>query len=106
MAALTCLKYCVRDEDHVLIRTDSQYLIQCVTVWRWRWEVNGWRSGANRPVLNTDLIQELCRLVDERVGSVRFEHVQGHGTSHGNRMADELARMGALRLQQQLLEEQ
>jgi ribonuclease HI len=83
----------------VVIRTDSNYVIQAITVWSSRWETNGWRSRPGTPVVSKDLFKRargmLGALADRGV-DVRFEHVRGHMGVWGNEQADRLAVQGAL----------
>jgi len=67
-------------ESHVLLRSDSQYVVKTVT--------DGWKRNANK-----DLWPMLDAEIDAR--TVRFEWVRGHDTDPINNRADELALMGA-----------
>jgi ribonuclease HI len=67
-------------ESHVLLRSDSQYVVKTVT--------DGWKRKANQ-----DLWPMLDAEIDAR--TVRFEWVRGHDTDPINNRADELALMGA-----------
>ena len=82
---------------HVVIRTDSQYLVNTMT--------KGWRRKEN-----TDLWQELDAEVAKR--RVEWEWVRGHAGDPRNERADQLARdaasgkpAGARSLRQSLLPE-
>ncbi len=67
-------------ESHVLLRSDSQYVVKTIT--------DGWKRKAN---------QDLWLLLDAELDArnVRFEWVRGHDTDPINNRADELALMGA-----------
>jgi len=67
-------------ESHVLLRSDSQYVVKTVT--------DGWKRNAN---------QDLWRMLDAEIlaRTVRFEWVRGHDTDPINNRADELAVMAA-----------
>ena len=83
----------------VVIRTDSNYVIQAITDWSQRWEQNGWRSRSGKPVVSKDLFQRargMLGALEERGVIVGFEHVRGHSGIWGNEQADRLAVMGAL----------
>jgi len=67
-------------ESHVLLRSDSQYVVKTVT--------DNWKRNANK-----DLWPLLDAEIDAR--TVRFEWVRGHDTDPINNRADELALMGA-----------
>lgn len=79
----------------IVIYSDSQYSIKCITEWRKRWQQNGWRTAAGKNVLNDDLIRRAGDLYDAAAGRVRLEWVKGHGTSAGNNAADALATRAA-----------
>jgi ribonuclease HI len=80
------------------VKTDSQFLISCVTQWMKAWKKNGWRTGSNEPVKNREELEALDRQLraTESELVVRWTHVRGHAGIVGNEMADQLARKGAL----------
>lgn len=83
---------------HVLIHSDSNYSINCVTSWFPKWRKNNWKNSSNKDVENKDLIQEILALMEERQASgvkTKFNWVKGHGTNAGNIEADKLAVAGA-----------
>jgi ribonuclease HI len=92
----------------VTIYSDSSYAIKCVTEWHRRWETNGWRSAANQPVQNQELIRDILTLCRAFVHTPRFVHVSAHLTQprdktsvawtkwHGNDQAHHLATNAAL----------
>jgi ribonuclease HI len=79
MAAIEGLRTTQRGA-HVLLRSDSQYVVKSMTL--------NWKRNAN---------QDLWALLDAeaRARQVRFEWVRGHGVDAINNRADELALMGA-----------
>ncbi|KAJ2446316.1 hypothetical protein GGF42_005729 [Coemansia sp. RSA 2424] len=79
----------------VLICSDSQYSINCVTQWYKKWHRNGWLNSAGRPVVNCDLIQDILVLIQTGGCSVQFQHVPGHSNIAGNVAAHNLASAGA-----------
>ncbi|KAM5429429.1 putative ribonuclease H [Microsporum canis] len=44
---------------HVIIKSDSQYMVKGVNEWNHRWESNGYRAANGQPVANGDLFREL-----------------------------------------------
>lgn len=83
----------------LLIKTDSQYSIQCVTSWIFKWMTNGFRTAGGQPVKNCALIKYLSALLHARKVSgqtVEFKHVRGHVGLEGNEAADGLANAGSL----------
>lgn len=80
--------------DEVIIRTDSKYVIGCLTNWINRWKVNGFLTSKGKPIENKELIVEIHELLKEK--HVIFEHVFGHTGNIFNERADYLANMGRL----------
>ncbi|VDN01577.1 unnamed protein product [Thelazia callipaeda] len=84
-----------RNYQRIIVRTDSNLLIQTVNTWIHRWKQNGWKTANGSDVKNKDLIIHLDNLLKNL--QVRFEHVAGHAGILGNERADQLARDGAAR---------
>ncbi|ORX92216.1 ribonuclease H1-like protein [Basidiobolus meristosporus CBS 931.73] len=95
MAAIRAIENAGDDELKLNIKTDSQYLINAITVWIHNWKARQWKTSAGKDVENKDLIQKLDQLITRRPGKVRFTHVKGHSGVPGNEMADMLANAGA-----------
>jgi len=94
--------------DTIIIYTDSQYLINCITKWYNAWEKNNWkrktRKGNLEQVKNINLIKEIKNLTN--LYNIRFKHCRAHQKDpgknsslykewYGNMMADKLANSGA-----------
>ncbi|KAG0151757.1 hypothetical protein CROQUDRAFT_36320 [Cronartium quercuum f. sp. fusiforme G11] len=81
------------------IYTDSQYSINCLTVWLSSWLKNDWKTSSGKPVENRDLIDSIRNLLYKRDqvnrNGTKLIHVKGHSGCFGNEEADHLARMGA-----------
>jgi len=94
-AAVDALRICMQQEglQRVVLYSDSEYTIKCVTQWVNRWRKNGWKTAKNRPVKNAPLIRQLWELAycNDRGVSVSFIHVKGHAGVYGNEQADALA---------------
>ncbi|KHJ49347.1 ribonuclease HI [Trichuris suis] len=76
------------------IRTDSRYVINCVTKWIHQWRRNNWTSAHGHPVKNKADLTRLAALSESI--SVNWVHVAGHAGITGNEEADRLAREAAL----------
>ncbi|KAJ2052573.1 hypothetical protein GGI08_004996 [Coemansia sp. S2] len=87
--------YFYRYRPSVIIRTDSQYSINCVTKWSRRWRRHGWINSMGKPVTNVDLVQEILELMDTCGSDIYFEYVPGHLNIPGNIAAHDLASAGA-----------
>jgi len=79
----------------LLINTDSQFLINCVTQWMDGWKKNGWMTKSKQPVKNRDDLEELDQAINSGRIQVKWNHVKGHSGIEGNEEADKLAVKGA-----------
>ncbi len=77
---------------HVALTTDSEYVKRGITEWIHNWKKRGWRTSTKKPVKNTDLWQELDKLVIEH--TVSWHWVRGHCGHRENEIADQLANRG------------
>lgn len=91
--ALSALK----DTCHVDLTTDSTYVRDGVMRWMEKWEQNGWRTAAGKPVKN----QDLWRALKEQVlrHRVTWHWVKGHSGHPENELADALANKGITELE-------
>ncbi|KAI0744459.1 hypothetical protein C8Q76DRAFT_604336 [Earliella scabrosa] len=71
------------------IVTDSQYVIDGLTVHLRSWEDRGWLG-----VANADLIKMAAAWLRQRSAPTTFRWVKGHAGIEGNERADELAKRG------------
>nr|KEP23061.1 hypothetical protein DA06_12755 [Georgenia sp. SUBG003] len=76
---------------NLLIRADSQYVINIATKWAKGWKRRGWRKGDGKVPENLELIKEIDALLEARRGRTDFEWVRGHTGDEHNERADELA---------------
>jgi len=80
----------------LIIHTDSQFLISCVTQWLQGWKRKGWVTASGQPVKNKDDLMVLDKLIQENKDlQIRWNHVKGHSNVPGNEAADKLAVEGA-----------
>ncbi|GAA4286571.1 ribonuclease H [Georgenia daeguensis] len=75
----------------LLIRADSQYVINIATKWAKGWRRRGWRKGDGKVPENLELVKEILELLEGRRGRTDFEWVRGHTGDVHNERADELA---------------
>lgn len=87
--ALTAL----RGSTSVDLTTDSEYVMNGATKWRYGWKRKGWKTANGKAVKNADLWRQLDDLL--RAHSVRFHWVRGHSGHPENELADSLAVTGA-----------
>lgn len=83
------------DED-IVIYTDSDYSINCLTKWITGWVSRGWKTAAGGDVLHRDLIEDTSKRL-AKFKSYRFVHVRSHtggedDLSRNNDVVDRMAR--------------
>ena len=83
------------DED-VVIYTDSDYSINCLTKWITGWVSRGWKTSVGGDVLHRDLIEDTSKRL-AKFKSYRFIHVRAHtggedDLSRNNDVVDRMAR--------------
>lgn len=86
-----------RSKKPLLIKTDSQYSINCFQNWISNWSRNGWVNSSKEPVKNAGIIRYISALLDLRAKSgqkVRLQYVKGHSGDTGNDGADAQANQG------------
>ena len=91
LAAIMALEALKRPSE-VRLHTDSKYLRDGITLWMQKWQANGWRTAARKPVKNVDLWQRLRAALERH--QVEWLWVRGHSGDIGNERADALARSG------------
>lgn len=82
----------------VEIFSDSQYSINCITVWYQSWQKREWKTVNGQEIKNLDLVKETRERIDARdeAGSTTaLTYVKGHADNVGNIAADSLAVAGA-----------
>lgn len=95
MAAIRALE-ALRRPCRVHLTTDSNYVRQGITEWLPRWQANGWRTAARKPVKNEDLWRRLAEAAARH--RVRWSWVRGHAGHPENERADRLATRAADRV--------
>lgn len=79
--------------NHLIIKSDSAYIVDAMTASIWKWQKNGWLTANKTPVKNRDLWEKMllaCAVLEELDVSVDFWHVP----REENTEADSLARQG------------
>jgi len=64
----------------IVIVTDSQYSLNCITKWNINWIKNGWVNSKKEPVKNKELIQEILEYknqIGEKL-NIKFKHTFSH----------------------------
>lgn len=72
------------------IYTDSQYVANAfLKGWIWNWKKNGWKKSDKKPVLNSELWEELLNALSPH--EYKFNWVKGHAGHPENERCDRLA---------------
>lgn len=80
----------------IIVYTDSEYSINCLTKWIPGWVSRNWKTSAGGDVLHRDLIEETSKRLS-KFKSHRFVHVRAHtgetdDLSKNNDVVDRMAR--------------
>ncbi len=86
----------------VRVVTDSNYVVQGITSWIFRWIKNNWKNSQKQNVINQDLWKRLLDLTN--LHDVKWEWVRGHDSHAENKRCDELARLAIKRCKKKLLQ--
>ena len=74
----------------VAIFCDSQYAIQCVTLWAEGWAKNNWTRKSGE-IKNLSIIQAAFASYQQVQNQIQVLHVNGHGGVEGNELADRMS---------------
>ncbi len=72
-----------------IIHTDSQYVINCCTIWRHNWKRNGYNGIRNR-----ELLVPMFEMLERDKSGLTFVKVKGHSGIYGNELADQYCGLG------------
>ncbi|MGF1684548.1 ribonuclease H family protein [Photobacterium makurazakiensis] len=75
----------------VHILSDSQYSINCISVWAYSWKKKGWKRKDPGDIKNLEIIQSAHELYDKLKAKVTLSHVKGHAGIEGNELADRMS---------------
>jgi ribonuclease HI len=76
----------------VVIKSDSQYLVNGMTNWVFKWETNGYQTSKGTPVVNSALFKQLGMLIGQ-LNKLGVEVLFWHVSRRYNEQADKLANM-------------
>ncbi|CAA7268070.1 unnamed protein product [Cyclocybe aegerita] len=82
----------------LIIKTDSQYSINCFQHWVKKWVGKGWKTASGEPVKNAGIIRCIAKHFEIRAKSgqkLSLQYVKGHSGDVGNDGADAMANQGA-----------
>jgi len=93
LACIVGLK-ALKKKSPVTLYSDSQYVINGITRgWAKKWKKNGWMKSNKEPALNSDLWEELLKILDKM--DVEFVWIKGHAGQNENERCDRLAKEAA-----------
>jgi ribonuclease HI len=77
----------------IFIYTDSNYVLNGITMWIYGWVKNNWKTKAGEDVLNKDLWENLFKVEFDLKNKYEIEwiKVSGHSGVHLNERCDEIA---------------
>ena len=79
----------LKEECHVVLTTDSNYVKDGITDWINTWKLNGWKTANKKPVKNKELWIKLDSLSKKHI--IDWKWVKGHSGHLYNERADQLA---------------
>jgi ribonuclease HI len=79
----------LKEPCSVAVHSDSRYVVDGMRSWIEGWRRNGWRTAARKPVLNSDLWQELYEAAAPH--RIDWVWVRGHDGHPENERVDQLA---------------
>ena len=88
LAICSALAWMPADQPFTL-HTDSRLAVDGFTKWLPGWQRRGWKKSDGKPVLNSDLWQQMVAAAQGKRMTLKW--VRGHTGVHGNERADELA---------------
>jgi ribonuclease HI len=75
----------------IVIYSDSQYAINCCSVWSKNWVNNGWKTANGKPVKNAELISTILSTIEDKKLHVTWKWVKAHAGDRYNEIVDNLA---------------
>ncbi|MCW8330264.1 ribonuclease H family protein [Photobacterium sp. SDRW27] len=75
----------------VQILSDSQYSINCISVWAFSWKKKGWMRKEQGDIKNLEVIQASHELYIKLKDKMTLSHVKGHAGIEGNELADRMS---------------
>ncbi|MEW6569627.1 MAG: ribonuclease HI [Nitrospirota bacterium] len=79
----------LRKPCRVRVVTDSNYVVQGITSWIYRWLKNKWKTSQKRNVVNRDLWEKLVEV--SRPHEIDWQWTKGHASHAENERCDRLA---------------
>ena len=90
-AILYVMKNYGREQSTPVVYSDSNYAVQTLNDWMFRWAKNNWKRSRNQIPENLDIIQEYYNLYQQGYRII-LNYIKGHNGHKWNEMADKLAK--------------
>ncbi|MBL4830902.1 MAG: ribonuclease H family protein [Aliivibrio sp.] len=84
----------INNGNNVQVLCDSQYSINCVTVWAYSWKLKGWKRKVAGDIKNLEIIQQSHELYEQIKNRLTVSHVKAHIGVEGNELADRMSIYG------------
>ena len=84
----------------VKVVTDSNYVVQGMTLWILQWLKNNWKNAQKKEVINRDLWEKLFHL--SKLHEIEWVWIKGHGGHTENERCDKLARFEIKRCRKEM----
>ncbi len=76
-AVLYAIEKCLESKvKNIIIKTDSMYIINSITIWCKGWEKRGWKKADGNSVENLELIKKIYYYYNNN--SINFFHIRSH----------------------------
>ena len=85
----------------VRVITDSNYVVQGMTAWVFKWLKTSWKNSQKKKVINRDLWERLLNL--SNIHDIEWEWIRGHNEHAENERCDKLAKLAIQRYKRNLL---
>ena len=85
----SALEKVIKNNEEIIIYTDSKYVINGMKGWVFGWQKNGWKTKDKKDVMNKDLWEKLANLAKDK--KITWNYVGGHVGIAGNERCDEIA---------------
>lgn len=92
MTAVLSALNALSEPCHVVLTTDSEYVLKGMTEWLAGWKARNWKTASRQPVKNADLWQQLEQAAARH--TIDWRWVRGHSGHPENERADALANLG------------
>lgn len=93
-AVMLAIDYVIAEnETECKIHSDSQYVVNGINVWMWKWALHGWMGSSKHEIKNAELWQKIYALWNMAKGesNISIHYVKAHHTNKWNLLVDKFA---------------